>query len=286
MKRFASAVVFIAVVSLAAAPVTDTESLLRDGNAAFRRGDYATAADLYERAGLRTTEPALVAFNFAAAKYRAALESEDGRAKNLEEARQYFLCCIAKDDPRRARALHFLGACLLQQALDGDGGRAAEAVTRLEDALKEPGLDDESVDDARHNLALARLVLAQTPPPPPDSARPPEKPPGDDTQPSKPRPRERSRPLDIGMHPNGDRTRGRFDPRTSTGDVKTDASRTGNDSRDRQAGGDNTERGPEGAPIDPADVRYLKDAYERILEERQAHKRNKALPPAPGVKDW
>jgi tetratricopeptide (TPR) repeat protein len=286
MKRLAPAVLFAAVLSLAAAPVPDTESLLRDGNAAFRRGDYTTAAELYERAGLRTTEPALVAFNLAAAKYRAALESADGRAEELEEARKYFLCCLARDDPRRARALHFLGACLLQQALDGDGGRAPEAVKRLQECLKEPGIDDESADHARHNLALARLVLAQTPPPPPDTERPPETPQGDDKQPSKPRPRERHRALDLGMNPSGDRARGKMDPRTITGDVKADTNRTGSDTRERRAGGDNTEHGPEGLPLDPADVRYLKDAYERILEEQQAHKRSKALPPAPGVKDW
>src|SRR5438132_8376 len=117
MKRFAIALPFAVVLVAAAAPATDTASLLRDGNAAFRRGDYTTATELYERAGLRTTEPALVAFDLAATKYRHALESADGRAGRLDEAERYFRCCLGKQDPRRGLALHFLGACLTQQAL-------------------------------------------------------------------------------------------------------------------------------------------------------------------------
>src|SRR5262249_59717120 len=140
MKRLAAAAVLVALLALPAAPATDAEALLRDGNAAFRRGEYAAAAELYERAGFRTTEPALVAFNLAAAEYRRALATPDGRAKHLDEAEQAFRCCLASDDPRRALALHYLGACLLQQALDGDVGRAREAAQRLEECLRQPGL--------------------------------------------------------------------------------------------------------------------------------------------------
>ncbi len=173
--RISFSMLLVGVLAIAAAPAADTEASLREGNAAFRRGDYAAAAEAYERAGLRTTEPALIAFNLAATKYRSALESAEGRAKDLEEAERYFRCCLGAEDPRRARALQFLGACLLQQALDGDGGRAAEAVTSLEECLRDPGLDDESADDARHNLALARLVFAQVPPRPPESSRSPNR---------------------------------------------------------------------------------------------------------------
>jgi tetratricopeptide (TPR) repeat protein len=286
MKRFALLLILVAALAVAAAPATDTEALLREGNAAFRRGDYAAAAEAYEGAGLRTTEPALIAFNLAATKYRSALESAEGRARNLEEGERYFRCCLGDDDPRRGRALQFLGVCLLQQALDGDGGRAEEAITRLEECLLQPGLDDESADDARHNLALARLVFAQVPPPPPESSRPPEKPAGDETRPNKPQPRERRPVVDKSVKPNGDPASGRPDQRARSGDIRRDMDRTGNDYRDSKAGRENTERGPDGEPIDPADVRYLKDAFDRIMDEQQAHKRKKAPPAAPGVKDW
>ena len=54
----------------------DVEALLRAGNAAFDRGAYSDAAALYEKAGDRATEPGLVAFNLATAKYHLA---RDGR---------------------------------------------------------------------------------------------------------------------------------------------------------------------------------------------------------------
>ena len=41
------------------------ETLLREGNEAFARQDYAGAAALYEQAWARTTDPARVAFNLA-----------------------------------------------------------------------------------------------------------------------------------------------------------------------------------------------------------------------------
>ncbi len=286
MKRFALALLFVVALSLAAAPPIDTEALLRDGNTAFRRGDFATAVELYERAGLRTTEPALVAFNLATAKYRQALTTAENRAKHLEETEQFFRCCLANDDPRRGLALHFLGACLLQQALDGDDGRAQQAVEILQDCLKEPGLEDASADDARHNLALAHLLLAQTPPPPPNTTRSPDKPPEDGGERTKPQPKDRPRTAEVRTKPEGDPTNGKTDQRSKPGEEKADAHRTGNDTRETKAGGDKARRDAEGNPIDPADVRYLQDAFERIHEEQQAYKRKKAVPPAPGIKDW
>ena len=271
----------IVTLTIAAAPATDTAALLRDGNSAFRRGDYARAAELYERAGMRTTEPALVAFDLAVTKYRLALESADSRAKHLEEAAQYFRCCLAPNDPRRGRALHYLGACLLQQALDGDDSRVSEAVALLEACLRAPGLDEASADDARHNLALARLVSAQTPPA--SSTTQPQDPQTGDEKSTKPQPKERRRPGERNVEPGGDPTTGQTDPRTKSTEVKTDVNRPGNETK---AGREQITHGPDAPTIDPSDARYLLDAFERINAERQAYKRKKALPPAPGVKDW
>src|SRR5438128_209220 len=78
-------VILLAV--LGAAPIPDAETLLREGHTAFARGDYAEAASLYERAGLRATDPGVVAFNLAGAKYHLAIKTE-GPSPELQEAEQ------------------------------------------------------------------------------------------------------------------------------------------------------------------------------------------------------
>src|SRR6516164_5322763 len=110
----------LAILAAATGPDTDPETLLNEGNAAFARGDYAEAADLYRRAEARTTDPGRVAFNRATAVYHQALEDPDDAAELLREAERLYRCCLELDDPRRPRALYGLGNCLLQRA--GDQG--------------------------------------------------------------------------------------------------------------------------------------------------------------------
>src|SRR4051812_37986186 len=87
-----------------AAPTDDPKSLLRAGNDAYARGDFATAVEQFQLAARRSTDPTLVAFSLASAKYRLALKSADGRAANLRDAEEMFRCCLDPKDPRRARA--------------------------------------------------------------------------------------------------------------------------------------------------------------------------------------
>jgi len=284
MSRPAICSLLVVAFTLAAAPTSDIEALLREGNMAFQRGDFATAVASYERAGLRTTEPSLVAFSLAAVKYRQALDNPEGRAKGLEEAEQYFRCCLSPIDPRRGRALDYLGACLLHQALDGQSSRAHEAAGLLEKCLLEPGLDERTIAEARHNLALARLLAAQTPPPPPASQRSDEPPDGEQRNDSKSK--EPPRATEVGPKPNGDPAGVRPDPRGTTGDAKYDLGRTGADPRSTNPGRERMFHNPDGDETFPADVRNLKEAFERILAEQQTYKRKKMTPPAPGVKDW
>ncbi len=56
--------------------IKDPERFLREGHAAFARGDYAGAAALYEQAGMYSTDPARVAFYLAGAKYHLAARIE------------------------------------------------------------------------------------------------------------------------------------------------------------------------------------------------------------------
>src|SRR5215470_16578264 len=71
------------------------ETLLRRGNAAFEAGKYAVAADLYDKAEVRATDPGQVAYNRATALYRLALAEEDAaqRGKLLRAAELDYRCC-------------------------------------------------------------------------------------------------------------------------------------------------------------------------------------------------
>src|SRR4051794_31907862 len=83
-----------------AAPTDDPDALLRAGNDAYARGEYAAAVDHFQLAARRTTDPTLVAFSLASAKYRLALKAAEGRAANLRDAEELFRCCLADGDPR------------------------------------------------------------------------------------------------------------------------------------------------------------------------------------------
>lgn len=151
----------LALVLVGAAPDNAAvESLLRRGNAAFEAGDFAAAADLYDRAQERATDPGQVAYNRATALYRRAQAEEDAarRAELLQAAELDYRCCAATtEEPRRSRALFGLANCLLQ--------RRGEEVTATREAIRcyraclgSKHLEAPLVEDARHNLELAKLL--------------------------------------------------------------------------------------------------------------------------------
>src|SRR5689334_17669965 len=88
----------IALSSTAA--VKDSERLLEEGHAAFARGDYAGAAELYEQAETYSIEPARVAFYLAGAKYHLASTTE-GLSPELLQAEKLYRCCLDPMDARR-----------------------------------------------------------------------------------------------------------------------------------------------------------------------------------------
>ena len=75
---------------------TLTEELVRQGDAAFERGDYSAAVDLYTRAEDAITDPGLVAFNKGAALYRLALAADDeaSRRQWFREAELHYRRCL------------------------------------------------------------------------------------------------------------------------------------------------------------------------------------------------
>jgi tetratricopeptide (TPR) repeat protein len=270
-----------ALALLGAAPAADPEALLREGNEAFARGDFARAAALYEKAEVRATDPSLVAFNLAAAKYRLA--EADGSPQALLEAEQAYRCCVEPGAPRRAEALYGLGNCLLLKAGDHDGAALKAAIACYDRCLREAGPDEALADDVRYNRARARLALQQLLA---QSGRPKdERPSSDDENPERP---DRS-PLqnpDGDLGPDGQRGTqagpAMVKPGPGQGPVQTD---------DRPPGGQGTlppvpDRA-EPAPLSPQDAAaHLELANRRILEERQAHRRGNLRPPAPAVRDW
>src|SRR5207237_9198616 len=100
----------LGLLLLGAAPDANVERLLRDGNAAFDRGDYEQAIEFYGQAEDRANDPGQVAYNKATALYRLALdEQEEGTGEPLSHFRKaedyYRRSAEGADEPRRSRAL-------------------------------------------------------------------------------------------------------------------------------------------------------------------------------------
>jgi hypothetical protein len=255
------------------------EALLRAGNSAFERGGYAEAAELYDQAGDRTTDPALAAFNLATANYYLARE---GNAQALADAEQAYRCCLEKGDLRRARALFGLGNCMLLRAAGSTLDRVAlrSAIDRFAECLRDPTCDASLAADARHNRLRARLLLLQAPLPQDGS----DEDSGRDDNKDDP-------PLDDRQSDGG---------KGAIGDEKGDRAAMPGKGATEQPGG--TPEGTpapgrgslppvpdrsEAAPLSASDaLMHLEQATERILKESREHRRGRARPAGTGVRDW
>jgi tetratricopeptide (TPR) repeat protein len=274
-----------ALLTLGPSSRLDPEALLREGNAAFARGDYATAAALYEQAEARSTEPSLVAFNLAAAKYHQALAA-GGDMAALREAEQLYRCCLDTSDPRRPLALYGLGNCLLQRGADRDRTSLLAAIECYQRCLADPHTDANLVTDARHNRERAKLLLLQLQA---SAASREEKTPADDSDANPNRPDRPAMPMPTPVgDPGGE---GKEDPRTGATQVKPEpgqAPRKSNEPPPPGAG--NLPPVPdqaELAPLSPQDAAaHLEQAARRIHDERQTYRRGRARGPAKGVPDW
>ncbi len=150
----------LGLVLLGASPDMNVERLLREGNAAFDRGDYEKAIEFYDRAEDRATDPGQVAFNKATALYRLALDDTEQNSgdpvRRFREAEEHYRrSAEGADEPRRSRALFGLANSLVQGR--GDDVRALmQAVRCYRECLRSP--DRQVAEDARHNLELAKLL--------------------------------------------------------------------------------------------------------------------------------
>jgi Ca-activated chloride channel family protein len=276
-----------AVVLLAASPARTPEDLVRQGNAAFAREDYAAAVDLYTAAEERSNDPGMISFNEATALYRLAgqLESTPRRSGLYREAELHFRRCLEDaDGPRRAEALYGLGNSLLQQVATRGAEACREAVGAYEQCLRQEDLDSGLAADARHNLELAKLLWLQEKTRKRESKTDSE---DDDNDPLKKPP---NRPNDSQpgdeqpaygtANPNGDKVRapGQEGPQP----IKTDEA--------RPPGEGNLPPVPDDSdlvPMAPEDAAaHLEKAAAQVLREGREHQHLAARPPSGVVKDW
>jgi Ca-activated chloride channel family protein len=279
------ALCFVSVALLGAGPAGEAVDLVRQGNAAYDRQDYAAAVDFYTAAEERITDPGFVAFNKAAALYRLAGLPESGsrRAGLYREAELHYRRCLEDaEGRRRAEALYGLGNSLVQQ---GRGAQAyREAVRAYDQCLAEPDLAPELAEDARHNLELAKLLLLQAKASKKDQdesadenndepkKKPPQRP--DSTQPGA------TQQAFGSPSPNGEKVQAKVqagEQPVKTNDTPPPGQGTLPPVPDKD----------ELVPMAPEDAAaHLDRAAARVLRERREHQHVAARPPSASVKDW
>jgi tetratricopeptide (TPR) repeat protein len=261
------------------------EHLLQEGQQAEARGDYETAAALYEQAEASSTDPAEAAFFLAGAKYHLAMKTE-GVSPELLEAEQWYRCCLEFSNPRRPRALCGLGNCLLHKAGTRDEASLRAALACYDQCLQCAGDDATLAADARYNREKARLLLLQFPPP--TNNPPGDRPPSDDMNAQPPRPENRQ----AMQMPAGDPgSEGDTDPNVSPGSAKPDEGTSASKSKEPPPPGKgNLPPIPdevEAPPLSPHEAgEHVQLAAKKVMQERQIHHRRGEAPSAAGVKDW
>jgi hypothetical protein len=266
----------------------DVEGRVRAGNAAFARGAFAEAAGLYEQAADRATEPTLVAFNLATAKYHLARELERGdpqRSAALADAEQAYRCCLEKGTPLRARALFGLGNCLLLRAAGTSPDRVAlrSAIDRFGECTRDPGCKPALAADARYNRQRARLLLLQSSPSSESAAQEPS---GEDPEDNPPEPPKS--PEDKRGDGLGEKSENKGTPASPT---KAGTEEAKGEQKGSQAAGKGTlvpvSDNSDATPLPPGDaLEHLEQATRRILDDVRQHRRGRSRPARSGVRDW
>ncbi len=267
------------ILGMAAAPPDDW---LRRGNAAFERGDYATALECYAQAVPLAADPGMVAFDQAAAYYRLELfgEAEAAYRRCLEDAA----------GPRRLRALYGLANAQAQMGRERLGRSAvaklSEAVKNYKTCIQEAPNDaegQETAANARHNLSIVEPLLAQK------AADPAN----DDGRSGPNNPREDpSRPRNTGDGPGtpGDQGQSPSGPRGTPGPntpVPPDGQPQPSDQAQPGKGNLPPLLDDKNAP--PLDANQAADYLQRNLDRIRRDQANRQPPTAgsrKGVRDW
>lgn len=129
--------------------------LIDSGNRAYEEGNMAMALELYEKASIDHPESAEIAYNKAVVLYVNGeyLKAAEGFSESALKT---------KDLSLEARAIHNRGNCLFMEAQKQQQDDLQKAVDIYQASISsyERALElDSELDNAAHNLEVARLVL-------------------------------------------------------------------------------------------------------------------------------
>jgi tetratricopeptide (TPR) repeat protein len=260
------------VVLVSAAPLPNAEQLLRQGNEAFERGQSEEALRLFEQAEDATSDPALVAFNKAAALYRL---------DRFGEAALHYQRCLEDDSipaQRRSLAYFQMGNAYLRDSRGTARVSLEKALGAYRACLRLEQASEAVRADARHNLELARLLWLKAVPNPEDPPR------NDEQNPKNAKP----------MSPQGDKNDSKNGKNAvQTGEQGTqDAADSGNGATSNKS--KKASSGPltslpdtsELVALSPQETEaHLDSVAQRILNERRHYRRHAVTVPE-NVKDW
>ncbi len=262
---------------VAAGPaVIPPDDLVRRGNSALTQQRYADALKLYDQAEERTTDPGLVAFNEGVALYQQG---------DYARAESHFR--LARHDAigrRQLQAAYNLACSLVQMAGDRDVRKLAEAIGLFEECLRQVEPDDHLAADARHNLEFAKLQWLQARArPDPHKERPPEE---NEEPKQSPPPKPESNKQPGSEDGSGGPTKGSGDRERSQEQGKQPVSTEG-----EPAPGEGTlpaipDR-EELVPMSREEAEtHLRQAIQRVLQDRRAHGQRPFRAITGKVRDW
>lgn len=278
----------VVVALIAAAPKTSVEDLIRQGNAAVARKDFADAVKCFEQAEERALDPGLVAYNKGVALYQQAMSSKarPERIEHFKRAAIAYRCAIeGAEEVRQIRAHFGLGNSLVQGRPD-EVKALTEAIASYRRCLESDILDELTREDVRNNLEIAKVMLlrARTKPQDPEDT---QKENGDtEEKPPKPKDVDKKEPKDNGKEPTRDG--GKPEKTDDKGSSEKDKKPEKTD--EKQAG-----QGAKNAIFDPAKTPplsraesedELEKAVQAIEDARKAKQIRVSSLPNGNVKDW
>ena len=272
----------LAISLIAATKTTPPDDLVRDGNAAFERGDYPGAESLYTQAEERAADPGLVAFNKGDALYQQ---------EKYREAEVHFrraLSDAAISPERRRRTLYNLGNSLLKQAGENDVARLRTAIRCYELCLDAtPAGDAELRSDAAYNLELAKLLWAKARAKSPSAQKPINE--NDDDLREPPEPKKEPKDDGTGTAPEpkkGNEQRAKFE------DAGKDDPKKGSpvETKEKKPGPSQVPVLKDEDPLQPmseeAALASVRERGEQLRKERREMRRQAANPATPLANDW
>ncbi len=278
----------LAVLLGAAMPADRGYDLVRQGNAAFERGDFQNALALYAQAEDAIPDPGLLAFNEGTVLYQLACAERDAATRRLRfrEAERHYRCCLADaTSPRRTRALYDLGNTLVEQAGPRDVERLREAVSCYQQSLASADIEPMLSEDARHNLQIAKVRLQRAEAARQRSPAAPDDP--EDSRPSVPKPDGDNGSEGPGLEPGA--AQGDLTGTAAPGKMVRDpgSARSTNNPTPGDGGAPPIPDNEKLVPMSPEETRqFVENAADRIAKDRHKHWQELSPPASRPALDW